>query len=86
MDGEHGTEAEFKMALQFFPKILSRKKVVVLDNNKKDCIIADDDQCDYPIHCLLHRYDCEFMLNLKAFPFIHLFAQLAIEFGLFEDH
>ena len=49
---------------------------------------SDEDDGEYPIQCLPHAFSMEdgtYICNEKAVPFIHLFAQLAIEFNLFDD-
>ena len=49
--------------------------------------VDDDDDGDYPIQCLsfLRGNEGDAFINLKAVPFIHLFAQLALEYDSFDE-
>ena len=49
--------------------------------------VENENEGEYPIHCLVSVRDDvgHALVNLKAVPFIHLFAQLALEYNSFDD-
>jgi len=82
LDSTRDTEAEVETALRFFPNLIRRRKEVVWDDFEDDWIDTVDEG-EYPIECLLYTLGnngCH--RNLKAIPFIHLFARLAVDFRL----
>jgi hypothetical protein len=75
LDSDRDTEAEVETVIRFFPGVLSRRSYYGL------CPIQQ------PITCTRYDdYDTEFnyIFNVQAASFIHLFARLAIELGTFD--
>ena len=77
LDNERDTEKEVDTAIRCCPEVLSQR---------------DDRFGLYPIHCVTFMQDDDDNTrimrnrNEKAVSFVHLFAKLAIEFTLFEEH
>ena len=73
LDSDRDTEAEVETAVRFFPNVLSRRGGIY------DC---------YPVISLTFMIDdnnyC--VCNIKAVPFVHVLARLAIEFGSFQEN
>ena len=93
LDSTRDTEAEVEKVLRIFPDLLSKRKTTKLisadgDGDDHEWVETDEDDGEYPIQCLPHAFSIEdgkYICNEKAVPFIHLFAQLAIEFNSFDD-
>jgi hypothetical protein len=92
LDSDRDTEAEVAAIVGFFPKVLSRQKVIY--DNEEDL----DGGIYYPIQLLaytLHEGDrpfdrsaflpTEWWCNAKAVSFIPSLARLATELGLFGE-
>jgi len=99
LDRERDTIEEVQSILQLFPDLLQKRKTttwgtvltynVDIDEDEVHRAWVDtenDDEGDYPIQCLVYVRDNKGnpYLNIKAVPFIHLFAQLALEYNTFD--
>ena len=99
LDANRDTEAEVETALRSYPENLERRKTTLWKYNDDFHDDDDDEEIggwmevdngNVPIYCLTHvrkSGDGWSGHNIKAIPFIHLFAQLAIEFNSsFDDY
>ena len=89
LDTNRDTIAEVTTALRLYSNTLALRTYFRWDVVEEEMVYIDeDDEGDYPINCLVStRSDDtgELFCNVKAIGFIHLFAQLAIEYDLFDD-
>ena len=90
LDSNYNTDDEVETILRIFPDLINKRKETKFDifDNVWDEIDDDDDEDggNYPIQCLTIMRDENGIAisNLMATPFVHLFAQLAIEFHSFD--
>ena len=99
LDSNRDTHAEVETVLRLCPNAIKQTRPTVFnedfDEDEEDSfewVKAGDDDKYYPIQCLtwvqgLHTRDGDGYraFNLKAIPFVHLFARLAIEFNSFDE-
>ena len=101
LDSTRDTEAEVEKVLRIFPDLLSKRKTTkygllniyeLMEDEEEEeefgWVETEDDDGKYPIQCLASTFsneDDKFICDEKAVPFVHLFAQLAIEFNSFDD-
>ena len=99
LDRDRDTIEEVTSIVRLVPEVLQKRKQTKWHYYDEDAgnegiiggewvDVDDDDEGDYPIQCLstFRDYEGNFLLNLKAVPFIHLFAQLAIEYNSFDEN
>ena len=88
LDSKRDTYDEVETLLRIFPDQIKRRKTLKYDDEEEEWIDVDaKEEGIYPIHCLTvarNSFGYE-VSNKKSIPFVHLFAQLAIEFKLFEE-
>ena len=72
LDSNRDTVTEVETAIRFFPEVLTRR------GGRKN---------EYPIQILTYSYenDNKYVCNWKAVSFVHVLAELAIEFDSFQD-
>jgi len=92
LDSTRDTVKEVKAILRIFPGVLSKRKETVWVEDEvavgwRWVAAQNVRQGDFPIHCLLRVYGgVGYQCNFKAAPFIIVLAQVAIQFGLFEEN
>ena len=101
LDSNRDTIEEVTAILQLVPDLLQQRKTTTWvdnvhdtdDDDEEDEVVGEwvdnegDDEGEYPIQCLVYERDNEgnMYFNSKAVPFIHLFAQLALEYNTLDD-
>jgi len=73
------TVAQVRTLLEVFPEILERRKKTRWDEDEQEEV--DDPDGQYPIQRLLNPL----RFNLKAVPFVYIFAQQAIRSSSFRE-
>ena len=90
LNSNYNTHDEVETILRIFPDLIKKRKKTKWDFISDVWVDVDnDDEGDYPIQCLTIRRVMQDdqgleVFNLMATPFVHLFAQLAIEFHSFD--
>jgi len=88
LDSKRDTKQQVRTMLQFFPETMEQKKVMKWDSDLGIWNHARGDG-DYPINCLAYMFSTRKkrgICNVMAAPFIHIFAQVAIDCGLFKNN